>query len=74
MWSYKGEAFSRAMAKMDNYLPKSDLSFYINFSLLAGCMATQDKDYVSQPFLQLGGTMWLSSGQEDKTGSEEGHF
>ena len=62
------------MAKMDNHLPKSDLSFYINFSLSAGCMATGDKDYVSQPFLQLGGTMWLSSGQEDKTGGEEGHF
>ena len=62
------------MAKMDNHLPKSDLSFYINFLLLAGCMATGDKDYVSQPFLKLGGTMWLSSGQEDKTGGEEGHF
>ena len=70
---HKGEAFCCIVAKMNNHPPKPNIFLYTNFPLLAGHMATQDKDSISQSSLQFDGTMWLCSGQEDKTGSEEYH-
>lgn len=61
------------MAEIASYGPVSLASFF-HRKILAGHMATQNKDYIFQPHLQPGVTMWLSSSKLDRTTSETYNF